>query len=45
MIEEMIKKSDLFNYSFYDEEHNLVTVVNEELLKKIFKTDIIILHE
>lgn len=45
MIEETIKKSDLLNYSFYDEDHKLVTVVNEDLLKKIFKADIIMLNE
>ena len=45
MIEETIKKSDLLNYSFYDENHKLVTVVNEDLLKKIFKADIILLNE
>ena len=45
MIEETIKKSDLLNYSFYDESHKLVAVINEELLKKIFKADIILLKE
>lgn len=45
MIEETIKKSDLLNYSFYDESHKLVAVVNEDLLKKIFEADIIMLNE
>ena len=45
MMEENIKKSDLLEYSFYDDSHKLVTVVNEDLLKKIFKSDIILLNE
>lgn len=45
MSEEIIKKSDLLEYSFYDDNHNLVTVVNEDLLKKVFNADIILLHE
>lgn len=45
MDEETIKKSDLLDYSFYDESHNLITVVNEAFLKKLFNADIILLHE
>lgn len=41
----VIKKSELLDYSFYDDNHRLITVVNEDLLKKIFKSDVILLHE
>lgn len=43
--EEMIKKSDLLEYTFYDENHKLIVVVNEDLLKKMFGADIIMLNE
>ena len=45
MVEEIIKKSDLLDYSFFDDNHNLNVVVNEGLLKKLFEADIILLHE
>ena len=45
MSDESILKSDLLDYSFYDDNHKLVTVLNEDLLKRIFKSDIILLDE
>lgn len=40
-----INKNDIFNYSFYDDEHKLVTVLNEDKLKQIFNADRIIFNE
>lgn len=45
MADETIKKLDLLDYSFYDDNNKLVTVLNEQLLKDIFKSDIILLKE
>lgn len=45
MEENMIKKSEIFNYSFYDDANNLTVVVNEKKLKQIFNADTILLQE
>ena len=40
-----VNKSDILDYSYYDENNKLVTVLNVDFLKKLFNTDIISLCE
>lgn len=40
-----IDKKDIFQYSFYDDEHKLNVVLNEEYIKEIFDADIVLLKE
>ena len=42
---EMIKKSDLLEYTFCDDQQKLNVVLNVEYLKKLFNADIILLEE
>ena len=41
----VINKNDLFKYSFYDEAHDYVFVLNQEYLKELLGADIILLEE
>lgn len=42
---ENIDKSNLFNYTFYDDSHNLCVVLNTEYIKQLFEADIVLLEE
>lgn len=44
MDEEKLKEL-LLQYSFYDDQHKLNIVLNENYLKQLFKADIILLDE
>ena len=40
-----VKRGDLFRYSFYDDNHKVVAVLNVEKLKEILEADILLLEE
>ena len=44
-MDELIKKEDILEYSYYDETMDYVVVLNKEKLKKIFKAQHIIFEE
>lgn len=45
MKNDIIEKSNLFQYTFYDEGHKLNVVLNEDYIKEIFEADIVLLDE
>lgn len=45
MEDEKINKKDLFQYTFYDNNHSLNVVLNVEYIKKLFNADIVLLEE
>lgn len=45
MKNDMIEKSNLFQYTFYDEGHKLNVVLDEDYIKEIFEADIVLLKE
>jgi hypothetical protein len=45
MKDETVNKLDLFQYTFYDESGNLVVVLDQEFIKKLFNADVILLEE
>ena len=38
-------KSNILDYSFYDEQHNLIAVLNKQNLKQLLQVDEILLEE
>lgn len=44
-MDEMIKLSDLFKYSFYDESQKYTFVLNEDFIKEKLGADILIFEE
>lgn len=42
---ENIEKDKLFSYTFYNEQSQLVVVLNEEYIKKIYNADVVLLNE
>ena len=40
-----ISKQDLFEYTYYDDNHSLTAVLNENKIKEILGVDIILLEE
>lgn len=43
-IEKFIREK-LLDYSFYDEQHNLIAVLNKQNLKELLQVDVIMLEE
>ena len=41
----LIHLKDILKYSYYDDTHQLVTVLNEKKLKELFETDILLLND
>lgn len=44
-MEYKLKRSDIINEAFYDDNFNLIAVINKENLKKILDVDEIILED
>ncbi len=42
---DMIKKSDIMDYGYYDETNKYIIKLNKEILKEIFNADDIIFEE
>lgn len=40
-----VTKNDLFRYTYYDDNHNLVAVLNKDKIKEILGVDEILLEE
>ena len=45
MVNKEFKLEDILNYSFYDESHNLVVVVNRNKLKELSNADEVVFQE
>lgn len=45
MENEKINKSDIFQYTFYDDSHKLNVVLNVDYIKKLFGADIVLLED
>lgn len=43
--EEKIRKEDLFRYTYYNNNHELIGVLDVESLKRILNVDVIVLEE
>lgn len=42
---ELIKKSEIFKYTYYDDTGKLVVVLNEDYIKQLFKADVVTFNE
>lgn len=40
-----IVKSDLFNYTYYDDNHKLIAILNKDKIREILGVDEILLEE
>lgn len=45
MENEKINKSDIFQYTFYDDNHKLNVVLNVDYIKKLFSADNVLLED